>query len=162
MGNGSIGRNFPVPFLIFLLLAVMMHIILSKTKFGTYAYAIGGNEIAAKYTGIKVEKSKITTYMLCGLMVSLASLVEVSRMVSVSPTVSGINYELEAIIATTVGGTAFSGGKGKIPGTVIGTIILYIITNILIHLNISTFLSGAVKGIVILVAVLLQKREKSS
>lgn len=160
VGNGSIAGNFPVPFVIFLGLAIIMHIVLSRTKFGTYTYAIGGNELAARYTGIKVEKSKILTYMLCGLMVSLASLVEVSRMVSVSPTVSGINYELEAVIATVVGGTAFSGGKGKIPGTIIGAIILYIITNILIHLNVSTFLSGAVKGFVILAAVLLQKREK--
>ncbi len=100
--------------------------------------------------------------MLAGLLVSLGSLVEVSRMVSVSSTVSGVNYELEAIIATVVGGTAFSGGKGKIPGTIVGAIILYIITNILIHLNVSTFLSGAVKGFVILIAVLLQKREKNN
>lgn len=162
VGNGSIGANFPVPFAIFLGLAIIMHIVLSRTKFGTYTYAIGGNEVAARYTGIKVEKTKILTYMLCGLMAALGSLVEVSRMVAVSSTVSGISYELEAVIATVVGGTAFTGGKGKIPGTIIGAIILYIITNILIHLNVSTFLSGAVKGTIILVAVLLQKREKTS
>ena len=162
VGNGSVLGGIPVPFLIFLGLAVIMHIVLSSTKFGVYTYAIGGNETAAKYTGIKVVKFKILTYMLCGLMAAIASLVEISRMVSVSPTVSGVNYELEAVIAAVVGGTAFSGGKGKIPGTIIGAVILYIITNILIHLNVSTFLSGAVKGTVILIAVLLQKRDKAA
>lgn len=162
VGNGSIPGGIPVPFLIFLALAVIMHIVLSRTKFGVYTYAIGGNETAARYTGIKVVKFKILTYMLCGLMAAIASLVEISRMVSVSPTVSGVNYELEAVIAAVVGGTAFSGGKGKIPGTIIGAVILYIITNILIHLNVSTFLSGAVKGAVILIAVLLQKRDKAA
>ena len=162
VGNGSIFGNIPVPFLIFVALAIIMHLVMSKTKLGTYIYAIGGNETAAKYTGVRVEHIKMATYMLAGLMVSFGSLVEVSRMVSVSSTVSGVNYELEAIIATVVGGTAFSGGKGKIPGTIFGAIILYIITNILIHLNVSTFLSGAVKGSVILIAVLLQKRERAN
>lgn len=159
IGNGNIISGIPVAFLIFVLLAFAMHIIMSRTKFGTYIYSIGGNEIASRYTGIKVEKTKILTYMLCGLLAALASFVEVSRMVSVSPTVSGVGYELEAVIASVVGGTAFSGGKGKIPGTIVGAIILYIITNILIHLDVSTFLSGAVKGVVILAAVLLQKRD---
>lgn len=162
IGNGSILNGLPIAFLIFVFLAFLMHIVMSRTKFGTYIYSIGGNETASRYTGIKVEKTKIFTYMLCGLLAALASLVEVSRMVSVSPTVSGVGYELEAVIASVVGGTAFSGGKGKIPGTIVGAIILYIITNILIHLDVSTFLSGAVKGIVILVAVLLQKREDNS
>lgn len=161
VGNGSIGANFPIPFAIFCGLAIIMHIVMSKTKFGTYTYAIGGNEIAARYMGIRVKEAKIFTYVVCGLMAALGSLVEVSRMVSVSPTVSGVSYELEAVIAAVVGGTAFSGGKGKIPGTIVGAIILYIITNILIHLNVSTFLSGAFKGIVILLAVLLQKREEA-
>ena len=98
--------------------------------------------------------------MIIGLMVAIASTVEVSRMASVAPTSSGLNYETEAIIAAVVGGTAFTGGKGKIPGTVIGAIILYIIFNMLVHLNVSTFLNGAVKGSVILIAVLLQKRDK--
>jgi len=161
IGNGSIFKGFPVPFMILLVAGLVMHIVLSRTKFGTYVYAIGGNETTAKYSGIKVNKVKISTYMLAGLMVAIASSIEVSRMASVSPTLSGDSYELEAIISTVVGGTSFSGGKGKIPGTIIGAIILYIITNILIHLNISTFLSGAVKGLVILAAVLLQKRDRA-
>ena len=76
-----------------------------------------------------------------------------------APTVSGVDYELEAVTSAIVGGTSFNGGKGKIAGTILGAIILFIITNMIIHLNVSAYLSGAVKGIVILVAVLLQKRD---
>ena len=160
IGNGALSGGIPIAFVIFLCIAVAMHIILAKTKFGTYVYALGGNEVTARYTGIKVDRIKILNYMLMGFMIALASVVEVSRMASVAPTSSGLQYETEAIIAAVVGGTAFTGGKGKIPGTVIGAIILYVIFNMLIHMNISTFLSGAVKGTVILVAVLLQKRDK--
>ncbi len=159
IGNGSVFGGLPTPFFIFLVIALIMHIILSKTKLGTYVYAVGGNEIAARYTGIKVDAVKIATYVLIGLMAAFASIMEVSRMASVSPTVSGVQYELEAVISAIVGGTSFSGGKGKILGTILGAIMLFIISNMLIHLNISTYLSGAVKGTVILVAVLLQKRQ---
>lgn len=159
IGNGNLIGNFPLPFAIFLVVAILMHILLSKTKFGTYVYAVGGNEMTAKYTGIKVDQTKIMTYMLIGLMAALAATIEVSRMASVSPTVSGVDYELEAVTSAVVGGTSFNGGKGKIAGTVLGAIILFIITNMIIHLNVSAYLSGAVKGIVILVAVLLQKRD---
>lgn len=159
IGNGNLFGNFPLPFAIFLVLAVLMHILLAKTKFGTYVYATGGNETTAKYTGIKVVHTKVATYMLIGLMAALAATIEVSRMASISPTVSGIDYELEAVTSAIVGGTSFSGGKGKIAGTVLGAVILFIITNMMIHLDVSTYLSGAVKGIVILVAVLLQKRD---
>ena len=160
IGNGSLPGGIPIAFVIFLIVALIMHVVLSKTKFGTYVYALGGNEVTARYTGIQVDKIKILNYMIIGLMVAIASTVEVSRMASVAPTSSGLNYETEAIIAAVVGGTAFTGGKGKIPGTVIGAIILYIIFNMLVHLNVSTFLNGAVKGSVILIAVLLQKRDK--
>lgn len=160
IGNGSLFGGIPIAFVIFLIVALIMHGVLSKTKFGTYVYALGGNETTARYTGIQVDKIKILNYMIIGLMVAIASTVEVSRMASVAPTSSGLNYETEAIIAAVVGGTAFTGGKGKIPGTVIGAIILYIIFNMLVHLNVSTFLNGAVKGSVILIAVLLQKRDK--
>ncbi len=160
IGNGSLFGGIPIAFVIFLIVALIMHVVLSKTKFGTYVYALGGNETTARYTGIQVDKIKILNYMIIGLMVAIASTVEVSRMASVAPTSSGLNYETEAIIAAVVGGTAFTGGKGKIPGTVIGAIILYIIFNMLVHLNVSTFLNGAVKGSVILIAVLLQKRDK--
>lgn len=160
IGNGSLFGGIPTAFVIFLIVALIMHVVLSKTKFGTYVYALGGNETTARYTGIQVDKIKILNYMIIGLMVAIASTVEVSRMASVAPTSSGLNYETEAIIAAVVGGTAFTGGKGKIPGTVIGAIILYIIFNMLVHLNVSTFLNGAVKGSVILIAVLLQKRDK--
>ncbi len=159
LGNGSAFGIIPVPFIIFVIMALLMHLMLSKTKFGTYVYAVGGNELAARHTGVRVDEIKIAAYMLIGLLIGLASSLEVSRMASVSSTVTGVDYELEAVTSAIIGGTSFSGGKGKIVGTVIGAVILFIITNMLIHLDVSTYLSGAVKGLVITVAVLLQKRE---
>ena len=111
IGNGSLFGGIPIAFVIFLIVALIMHVVLSKTKFGTYVYALGGNETTARYTGIQVDKIKILNYMIIGLMVAIASTVEVSRMASVAPTSSGLNYETEAIIAAVVGGTAFTGGK---------------------------------------------------
>lgn len=107
IGNGSLFGGIPIAFVIFLIVALIMHGVLSKTKFGTYVYALGGNETTARYTGIQVDKIKILNYMIIGLMVAIASTVEVSRMASVAPTSSGLNYETEAIIAAVVGGYCF-------------------------------------------------------
>lgn len=159
IGNGSL-FGVPIPFLIFIALAILIHMLLSHTKFGTYVYALGGNETAARYTGVKVDSIRVAVYMLIGFLIGLASMVEVSRMASISSTVSGVDYELEAVTSAVVGGTSFAGGKGKIIGTVIGAILMSIISNMLIHLNVSVYLSGAVKGLVILTAVLMQRRDK--
>jgi len=159
IGNGSF-LGVPNPFLIVLIAAVLLTILLTKTKFGTYVFAVGGNETAAKYSGIKVDKIKILTYMLLGLCVAVAATIEMSRMAAVASTTSGSMYEFEAITAALVGGTPFAGGRGKIIGTVVGFLILGIISNIMIMKNISPYLNGAVKGGVILLAVLFQRRER--
>lgn len=157
IGNGSILR-IPVPFLIALALAIAFHVLLTRTKFGTYVFAVGGNENAARYSGIKVDRIRILTYMLVGLCTAIAATMEMSRMAAVAAASSGAQYEFEAITAVIVGGTSLSGGKGRIIGTVVGFIILGIVNNMMIMLNISPYLSGAVKGAVILFAVLLQSR----
>lgn len=159
IGNGSV-FNIPVPFIVVIVLAVVLYIILTKTKFGTYVFAVGGNENAARYSGIKVDSIKILTYMLVGLCTGIAATIEMSRMAAVAATTSGALYEFEAITAVIVGGTALSGGKGRIIGTIVGFILLGIVNNMMIMLNISPYLSGAVKGAVILFAVLIQRRER--
>lgn len=158
IGNGSI-LGIPTPFLIAGGIAILFHFILTRTKFGTYVFAVGGNENASRYSGIKVDRMKIYTYMLVGLCAGIAATVEMSRMAAVATTTSGSQYEFEAITAVIVGGTALSGGKGRILGTVVGFIILGIVNNMMIMLNISPYLSGAVKGAVILFAVLLQRKD---
>ena len=159
IGNGSI-LFIPIPFIIVVAMAFILHIILTRSKFGTYVFAVGGNENAARYSGIKVNGIKIATYMLVGLCTGVAATIEMSRMAAVAATTSGANYEFEAITAVIVGGTALTGGKGRLIGTVVGFIILGIVNNMMIMLNISPYLSGAVKGAVILFAVLMQRRER--
>ncbi len=159
IGNGSV-LNIPIPFIVVILLAVIFHVVLTRTKFGTYVFAVGGNENAARFSGIKVDRIRIITYMLVGLCTGIAAVIEMSRMAAVAATTSGAQYEFEAITAVLVGGTSLAGGKGRIVGTVVGFIILGIVNNMMIMLNISPYLSGAVKGAVILFAVLMQRRER--
>ncbi len=160
IGNGSLFGIIPIPFIIVIVVAIILHIVLTRTKFGTYVFAVGGNENAARYSGIKVDKIKIATYMLVGLCTGIAAVIEMSRMAAVAATTSGSQYEFEAITAVIVGGTSLSGGKGRLIGTIVGFIILGIVNNMMIMLNISPYLSGAVKGAVILFAVLMQRRER--
>jgi ribose transport system permease protein len=159
LGNGRV-LWLPIPFVILVVLAVLFHVLLTRSKFGSYVFAVGGNENAARYSGIKVDRIRIVTYMLVGLCTAIAAIIEVSRMQAVAAATQGYLYEFEAITAVVVGGTSLAGGRGRIIGTVVGGIILGIVSNMMIMLNISPYLAGAVKGAVILFAVLLQRRER--
>lgn len=162
IGGGKIplGESFfiPTPVIIFFVYAIICHIILDKTRFGRYVYAIGSNESAAIYSAIKVDRVKTMTYMIVGFSVFLTSLMLSSRMNSVSSTSAGLGFELDAIAAVVIGGTSMKGGRGWIWGTVFGAIILGIINNMLNLLNVSPYLQGAVKGLVIIGAVLIQRK----
>lgn len=159
IGNGSF-LGIPIPFIMAIVLAIVLHIVLTKSKFGTYVFAVGGNENAAKYSGIKVDRIKVATYMIVGFCTGLAAVIQMSRMAAIAATSSGLQYEFEAITAVIIGGTSLAGGKGRLIGTIVGFIILGIVLNMMIMLNISPYLAGAVKGVVILFAVLIQRREK--
>lgn len=160
IGNGRLFGFLPIPVLIFIIMIALCYVLLQKTKFGRYVFSIGGNEQTAVYSGINVDWIKIITYMLIGLTVGIASIIETARLASVSSASSGMYYEMDAIAAVIIGGTTLSGGKGSIFGTVAGIIILGVISNTMNLVNISPYLSGAVKGTIILIAVLLQKRSK--
>jgi ribose transport system permease protein len=159
IGNGTV-FEIPIPFIIVVALAVLFHILLTRTKIGTYVFAVGGNENAARYSGIKVDRIRIMTYMMVGLCTGIAATIEMSRMAAVAAATSGSQYEFEAITAVIVGGTSLAGGRGRLVGTIVGFIILGIVNNMMIMLHISPYLSGAVKGAVILFAVLMQRRER--
>ncbi len=159
IGNGSV-FSVPIPFIMVVGVAIVFHILLTRTKFGTYVFAVGGNENAARYSGINVDRIRIATYMIVGLCTGMAATIEMSRMAAVAAATSGSQYEFEAITAVIVGGTSLSGGKGRLIGSIVGFIILGIVNNMMIMLNISPYLSGAVKGAVILFAVLMQRRER--
>jgi len=159
IGNGSV-FSIPIPFILVVVVAIVFHVILTRTKFGTYVFAVGGNENAALYSGIKVDRIRIATYMIVGLCTGMAATIEMSRMAAVAAATSGSQYEFEAITAVIVGGTSLTGGRGRLIGSIVGFIILGIVNNMMIMLNISPYLSGAVKGAVILFAVLMQRRER--
>ena len=161
IGLGTIVGIIPNALIIWIVSTIILSCVLAYTKFGSYIYAVGGNENAARYSGINVNKIKILAYTLAGFCVSIATVLDLSRMAAVSPGSSGDMYEFDAITAVVVGGTALSGGRGRILGTVVGVVMITAVSNIMVMMRISPYLSGAVKGVIILTAVLLQRREKA-
>jgi ribose transport system permease protein len=149
---------FPVPVLTMLIAFAVLYFILKKTTIGRYTYAIGGNEEAAKLMGIQVNKVKIMIYSLPGLMAALAGIILTSRLNSAQPT-AGTSYELDAIAAVDLGGTSLSGGRGWIVGTLIGALIIGTLNNGLNLLGVSSFFQLVVKGLLILFAVLADRKQ---
>jgi ribose transport system permease protein len=149
---------FPWPVLLFLLFAVLSHILLTRTRYGRYVVAVGCNERAAVYSAINVERIKLLTYVLIGFLTGVAALLVASRMNSVSSSSTGLYFELDVIAAVVIGGTSMAGGKGTIVGTVIGVLILGVVGNMLNLLQVSPYLQGLVKGLIIVTAVLVQRR----
>lgn len=161
IGQGSV-LGLPVPVLIFIVMAVVSYILLNYTRFGKYAYAIGGNETAAYVSGINVKKYKILVYTYAGVLAGIAALILAARINSGQPGL-GVMYELDAIAAATVGGVSHAGGIGTIQGTIIGTMIMGVLQNGLDLLNVSAYWQQMVKGLVIVVAVIFDmKRHKKS
>jgi ribose transport system permease protein len=149
--------GIPFPVWVFALVALAGGFILNRTAYGRYVQAIGSNEQVARYAAVNVDRIKILTYMLLGLCVGIATLLYVPRLGSASPT-TGLLWELEAIAAVIVGGTALKGGAGSITGTVVGAILLSVISNILnLTSIISVYLNAAVQGFVIIVVAFLQR-----
>lgn len=149
--------GIPIPVWVFLLVALVGYVLLNYTRFGRYCFAIGSNEKVAEYSAIHVDRVKTLTYVLQGVCVSLATIIYVPRLGSASAA-TGVLWELEAIAAVIIGGTVLKGGHGRIWGTVVGAIMLTMIGNILNLTDaISNYLNGTVQGIIIIVAVYLQR-----
>jgi ribose transport system permease protein len=159
IANNSI-LHIPIPVWIFALIFVVAYIILEKMPYGRYIYAVGGNEKATLYSAINVNKVKLFVYMFLGFTVSIAAMIESSQLNSISSSSSGLNYELDSIAAVIIGGTRLSGGKGKIWGTIIGILILSLLDNLMNLSNVSPYLQGLVRGVIIIGAVMLQRRDK--
>lgn len=148
----------PVPVWVFLVVALLGALVLNRTAYGRYVQAIGSNEQVARYAAVDVDRIKLLTYALLGVCVGIATLLYVPRLGSASPT-TGLLWELEAIAAVIVGGTALKGGAGSITGTVIGAVLLSVISNILnLTSIISVYLNAAVQGVVIIVVAFMQRR----
>ncbi len=124
--------------------------------------AVGSNEKAAKLTGINVKFVKRCVYILAGALVSFASVIQVCRIGSMDYANAGAGYEMDAIAAVIVGGTRMSGGRGSILGTMLGVLIIGVMNNLLNLIGVPPFLREAFKGVIVIVAVLLQKKEATS
>lgn len=159
MGRGYF-FGIPIPVLWMAFAYIVLYLVLKKTTFGRRTYAIGGNEEAAVLSGVSANRIKIYVYTLAGVLSALAGIILTSRLDSAQPQ-AGEGYELDAIAAVVLGGTSLSGGRGWIFGTLIGALIIGVLNNGLNLLNVSAFYQQVVKGCVILLAVLLDRKSKA-
>lgn len=152
--------GLPLPALVLLGSAAVLAFVLTRTRYGRFVRAVGSNARVARYSAIDVDRTRLVAYMLSGLMVGISSVLIAMRFNSVGSSTLGINYEMDAIAAVIIGGTAMTGGRGTVWGTVVGAIILGIINNMLNMVGISPYLQGTVKGLVIIVAVFIQRQRQ--
>ncbi|KOO04749.1 ribose ABC transporter permease [Vibrio nereis] len=151
--------GIPVPVWIMVVVFAAAWFLLNHTRFGRYVYALGGNESATRLSGINVDRVKIGVYAICGLLAALAGIIITSRLSSAQPT-AGMGYELDAIAAVVLGGTSLMGGKGRIMGTLIGALIIGFLNNALNLLDVSSYYQMIAKAVVILLAVLVDNKNK--
>jgi ribose transport system permease protein len=147
-----------IPIFVFytLIIYFIMYVILKRTKFGRYIYAIGGNRDAARLSGVKVKVVETIVYFFSGLFAGFGSILLTARLNYATP-VAGTNYELDTIAAVVIGGTALSGGQGGIVGTLVGALMLGILRNGLTIVNVSSFFQQIIIGSVIIIAVFADK-----
>ena len=159
IASTKINGQVILPIIYWIAVVIIMHIIFKKTAFGRQTIAIGSNERAAKLSGINVSRTKRMIYSLCGVMCSLGAVIYIARIGSMDFANAGNGYEMDAIAAVIVGGTAMSGGRGTLIGAFLGMLITGVMNNILNSVGVPTFLTEAVKGLIIIFAVLLQKKD---
>ena len=153
LATGSAGF-IPAPVIVMLLVYAVAHLVLTRTTFGRYVYAIGGNEEATRLSGVAVRFHKTAIYCVSGFMSAVAAIVLTARLNSAQP-IAGMMYELDAIAATVIGGTSLMGGAGSLGGTLVGALIMGVLRNGLNLLGVSSFLQQIVIGAVIVGAVLV-------
>ncbi len=154
-------NHVPAPALIFGLAALAMHFYLARTRSGRYVYAIGDNEAAARLAGVRVAWHKAMVYVICGALAGIAGLVHSAQLEQGNPN-DGVSYELDAIAAVVIGGTALSGGTGTVGGTIVGILIIGVINNSMGLNNVDANLQLILKGLIIVVAVWLQRRRPAT
>ena len=152
IANLKIGSFYIMPILYWLAIAAVLYVVSKRTTFGRHVFAVGSNIRTA-------NKVKRRIYMLTGMLVAIAAIIQVSRIGSMDYASAGSGYEMDAIAAVIVGGTSMSGGKGSIVGTVLGMLIIGVMNNLLTLFGVPPFLREACKGVIVIVAVLLQKKE---
>lgn len=158
----KLGNLMIMPIIYWAVIAVILYFVSKRTTFGRQIIAVGSNEKAAKLSGVNVNKVKLRVYALMGLLVSIAAIIQVSRIGSMDFSNAGRGMEMDAIAAAVVGGTNMLGGRGFILGTVYGMLIIAVMNNLLNLFGVPPFLREAFKGIIVIVAVLLQRKEQNA
>jgi len=159
IGSGDFA-GIPAPTWILLAVAAISHVFLRKMRLGRHVYAVGGNENAARASGVHVNTVKLICYTICGAMAGLAGVVLAARITTGQPN-AGIGYELDAIAAVVIGGTSLNGGTGGIGGTILGAPLIGVINNGLDLLNVSSYYQQVIKGLIIVGAVWLDRSKKT-
>ncbi|MGH9755701.1 MAG: ABC transporter permease [Blastocatellia bacterium] len=155
--GGKLGAIAPIPAMIFLATVAVAWVVLNKTRFGRYVHAIGSNETASRLSGVSVNGVKFGVFSICGLLAALAGIIHCAQLEQGNPN-DGVAYELDAIAAVVIGGTSLSGGTGTVVGTLVGTLIIGVINNILGLNNVDANVQLLLKGVIIVGAVLLQRK----
>jgi ribose/xylose/arabinose/galactoside ABC-type transport system permease subunit len=159
----GLGKAGPIPVTVILMLIILAvgFVILSRTCYGRYIYAVGSNKEVAKLSGIKVDNIKVSVYVICGILSALAGVVLASKLQNGQAT-AATGYELNAIAAVAMGGTSMSGGRGGILQTVLGLFVIGIINNALSLLGVSSYWQTIAMGVIILIAVVLDQNKKDA
>lgn len=152
--------GIPVPVIIMIVIFLICYVVLNASKFGRHLYAVGGNEKAAKLSGVNTDRVKIAAYAISGVLAAVAGIIVTSRLSSAQPT-AGDGYELDAIAAVVLGGTSLVGGQGTVIGTIIGALIIGILNNALNLMDVQSYYQMIAKAVVILVAVLLDRKNNN-
>ena len=161
IGNGRLWGKVPIPVLIMLVIFTAMVVLLHQTRLGQYIYAMGGNREAARFTGIPLVRVEVIVYTICSVLTGVAGMIHTSQLYSAEPG-SGVGFELNAIAAAVVGGTSFTGGRGTMVGTLLGAVIIGILSKGLNQAGVHFSLQYIVNGLVILGAVFIDVRGKST
>jgi ribose transport system permease protein len=157
-GNGEV-LGIPSAAIVFLAVATLAWVLLNRTRYGRYVVAVGGNREAARIAGVNVSRIVFSVYVLSGICAAIAAILVSGRLSSASPIVGNL-YELDAIAAVVIGGTALAGGRATIVGTFLGVITFALIFNLLTLMDLATEIQQVTKGLIILAAVLIQRRDR--
>lgn len=160
IGTGKI-LTIPVPVIIMIIIFAVCYYILTQTSFGRHIYAVGGNEEASLLSGVNTDRVKIMAYTISGILAAIAGIIVASRLSSAQPT-AGEGYELDAIAAVVLGGTSLVGGQGTVIGTIIGALIIGILNNALNLMDVQSYYQMIAKALVILAAVLLDRKQNKN
>ncbi len=160
LGDGSLGP-IPIPIIVLFIVYALGYFLLRRATFGSYVYAIGGNEEAARLSGVPIRVYKIAVYAISGLLAGLTGVILTGRLGSAQPNL-GTGDELDAIAAVVLGGTSLAGGRGGLIGTLIGALIIGVLSNGLNLLNVNPYYQPVAKGVVILIAILVDRRVRAT